>query len=161
MNPAIIKYVKSHQNLKSLDLSDTGLRLKDISLFIEEIAKQNIRLETLDLSDNEHVNHKVVEQLCYLFTSSSTIINLHLNKTRITFQSLKTILSSIKDSLKVRTISITGNRLNFKGRFGREIIELAKNNISLTELNFRQNAVDKEFTEGMRAELDLNKQIVE
>ena len=39
MNPAIIKYVKSHQKLRSLDLSNTGLRLKDISLFIEEIAK--------------------------------------------------------------------------------------------------------------------------
>ena len=61
MNPAIIKYIKSHTKLRSLDLSSTGLRLKDLNLFIEEIAKQSIRLETLNLSDNETVNHKVVE----------------------------------------------------------------------------------------------------
>ena len=84
MNPAIIKYVKSHQKLRHLDLSNTGLRFKDLELFIEEIIKQNMRLETLDLSENDAVNHKVVEKLCYLFTPSYPIVNIYLNKTRIT-----------------------------------------------------------------------------
>ena len=109
------------------------------------------------MSENDTVNHKVVEQLCYLFTSSSTIVNLHLNKTRITLQSLKKIFSSIRESLKVRSLSIVGCRINLAGRFGREIIALAKENISLIEFNTRQNAVDKEFTEGIKAELELNK----
>lgn len=118
MNPAIIKYIKSHQKLRSLDLSNTGLRYKDIQLFIEEIAKQNIRLETLNLSENDTVDDKVVEQLCYLFTSSSTIVHLYLNRTKITLKSLHKIFISIKDSLKVRTIGVEGCNFNLKQRFG-------------------------------------------
>ena len=84
-------------------------------------------------------------------------MNLQLNKTKITLKSVAKIFESIKDSLKVRTISIQGCKLNLKTRFGQEIVALAKDNISLTEFHYRQNAFDHEFHDGIKTELALNK----
>lgn len=112
------------------------------------------------MSENDTVNHKVVEQLCYLFTSSSTIKHLYLDKTKIILKSLKRLLNSIKDSLKVRTISVKGCNMNLKGEFGQEIVELIKENISLTDLQYKKNPFDNEFMNAINEELELNKQIV-
>lgn len=164
MNPAIIKYIKSAKKLRSLDMSDTDLRQKDISLFVEEFARHDIRLESLNLSNNFSINHKVVvENLTYLFTSSSTIVHLYLDNTQITHKSVKKIFIAIKDSLKVRTISINKCNLNLTGSFGREIVDLAKNNISLTNFLFVKgnNRSDPEFRAAIKVELALNKQIVD
>ena len=82
-------------------------------MFIKEISKRQIQLTTLNLSENETVNDKVVEDLCYLFTNQSTIEHLYLDRTNITIKGVKKLLDSIKDSLKVRTISVEGCKLRF------------------------------------------------
>lgn len=59
-NEAILKYIKTHPKLQSLDLSDTNLTKSDIKQFIDEISSREIRLKTLNLSGNPKVGDKVV-----------------------------------------------------------------------------------------------------
>ena len=92
MNPAIIKFIKLQSTLKYLDLKGTGLRENDIKYFVIEIAKRQSQLESLNLSDNPTINDKVAEDLCILFTSSSTMKHLYLDQTHITNKGLKMIL---------------------------------------------------------------------
>ena len=92
INPAIIKFIKLQSTLKYLDLTGTGLRENDIKHFVIEIAKRQSQLESLNLSDNPTINDKVAEDLCYLFTSSSTMKHLYLDQTHITIKGLKLII---------------------------------------------------------------------
>ena len=63
----------------------------------------------------------------------------------------------------MRTISINKCNLNLTGSFGREIVDLAKKNISLTNFLFVKgnNRSDPEFRAAIKVELALNKQIVD
>ena len=49
-SPAVIKYIKTIETMRSLDLSDTGLRRSDINHFISEISMRQIKLTALNLS---------------------------------------------------------------------------------------------------------------
>ena len=126
-----------------------------------EICKRQVNLETLNLSENLNVSDKVTEDLSYLFTSSSTIKHLYLDKTAITIKGLRKIMISIKDSLKVRTLSIKSCDLPLNHQEGQEIVELLKQNISLTSFSFEKNYLDDDFIQGIKKELIFNKQIVE
>jgi len=79
-------------------------------------------MTSLNLSDNSTVNDSVVTNLCYLFTNSSTIENLYLDNTKITIKGVKKLLDSIKESLKVRTISLRRCNLKLDGAHGRFIV---------------------------------------
>ena len=56
---------------------------------------------------------------------------------------------SIKDSLKVRTLSIKDCDLPLNAQEGQEIVHLLQQNISLTNFFFDQNDPDESFTEGI------------
>ena len=62
--------------------------------------------------------------LTHLFTQSSTMIHLFLDNTEVTLKGLIKLLKSIKESLKVRTISVRGCGLKFKGQLGEKVVEL-------------------------------------
>ena len=83
-----------------------------------EIAKRQSQLESLNLSDNPTINDQVAEDLCFLFTSSSTMKHLYLDTTHITIKGLRLIIESIKESLKVRTISVQSCDLDLEGANG-------------------------------------------
>jgi len=52
------------------------------------------------------------------------MIHLFLDNTEITLKGLIKLLKSIKESLKVRTISVRGCGLKFKGQLGEKVVEL-------------------------------------
>lgn len=80
-------------------------------------------MTSLNLSDNSTINDSVVSNLCYLFTNNSTIENLYLDNTSITMKGVKKLIDSVKESLKVRTISIRGCDLKLDGAHGRFIVK--------------------------------------
>ena len=125
------------------------------------MAKREIRLTSLDLSDNVTVNDNVVKDLTTLFSNSSTLVNLYLNKTQVTIEGLLILLGSIKDSLKVREIGVEGCGIDLEGENGQKVIEALMDNISLTKLAYAGNKFDVEFSEGADKELSLNREIVE
>ena len=63
----------------------------------------------------------------------------------------------MKESLKVRTISVESCNLNLEGDEGQEIVEIIKQNISLTKLGYDKNETDDEFEEAVDKELAFNK----
>jgi len=85
------------------------------------------------------------------------MVHLYLDDTNITLKGLIKILKSIKESLKVRTISVRSCGLKFKGQLGEKIVELLSQNISLTKFGYAHNQFDPEFIEGMTKEIELNK----
>ena len=66
------------------------------------------------------------------------------------------LLQSMKESLKVRTLSVEKCDLNLEGNEGQEIVELIKQNISLTKLGYFYNETDDEFEEAVEKELTFN-----
>ena len=67
----------------------------------------------------------------------------------------------MKESLKVRTVSFESCNLNLEGHEGQEIVELLKQNISITKLGYEKNNWDEEFEDAIIKELTFNQQIVE
>ena len=120
--------------MTSLDLSGTSMTRFDISQFIIEIVKREIKLTKLNLSDNNGINDIVVEDLCHLFSQHSTMKQLYLNKTSISEKGLLKLLDSIKDSLKVRTIAVADCGMTLSGQHGLTIVESLAKNLSLMAL---------------------------
>ena len=60
------------------------------------------------------------------------------------------------ESLKVRTISVESCNLILEGHEGQEIVEMLKQNISLTKLGYEKNEWDEEFKEAIKKELTMN-----
>lgn len=118
-------------------------------------------MATLNLSENKFVNDDVLKDLSTLFSEHSTLVNLYLNDTSLTLQGLNWLLSSIKESLKVRQISFRRCGINLSGREGEKIVNLLKQNISLTLLGYHENQFDLDFANAADAEIELNKRIVE
>ena len=83
--------------------------------------------------------------------------HLYLDQTHVTNKGLQQILWSMKESLKVRTISFESCDLNLEGDEGQEIVEIIKQNISLTKLGYDKNETDDEFEEAIDKELTFNK----
>lgn len=133
--------------MRSLDLSATGLQSSTLTYFVNEISdpQANIRLESLNLSQNPTVNDAVIKSVCNLFGSNPTVKHLYLDNTSITLQGLKLVLTAIHESRSVRTISFKDCNLSLSGEDGLEIVELLKNNISLTNLCYEKNNFDIEF----------------
>lgn len=102
------------KNLQSLDLSNTHLSAEDINKFVLEIVKRDIKMTSLNLSYCNEVNDDVINDLCCLFSKNSTIKELRLDKTDITEKGLAVLFESIKESLKVHTISVVGCKLELK-----------------------------------------------
>ncbi len=97
-----------------MDLSSTQLSAEDINKFVLEIVKRDIKMTSLNLSNCDEVNDDVVSDLCCLFSKNSTIKELRLDKTDITEKGLAILFESIKESIKVHTISIMGCKLDLK-----------------------------------------------
>jgi len=122
-----------------------------------ELLKREIKLTSLNLSNCSSVDDAVVSDLCCLFSQNSTIKELRLDRTEISEAGLKQIFETIKQSLKVHTLSVEGCRLSLKGKKGASISNLLKENISLTHFNYKRNKYDSDFFESISKELDLNK----
>ena len=58
-------------------------------------------------------------------------------------------MESIKDSLKVRTLSIKDCNLALNAQEGQSIVHALQQNISLTNFHFEQNYLDEWFIEGI------------
>jgi len=76
--------------MRSLDLSATGLQSNDLNYFFNVISdpKANIRLESLNLSNNTTVNDSVMNSVCELFGSNPHVKHLILDNTSITTRGL-------------------------------------------------------------------------
>ena len=148
--------------MRSLDLSATSLQSKDLTYFLKEISdpQANITLESLYLSDNQTVNDEVIKSVCILLKTNTTVKHLYLDKTKVTVHGLRLILKAIEESRSVETISIKDCNMSLMGVVGDEIIELLKNNFSLTNLHIEHNNFDTKFKEGKEAQLELNKNII-
>ena len=114
----------------------------------------------MTLSENEAVNNSVLNDLCPLFTSGSTLVHLYLDKTSISFKGLRKLLASVKTSLKVRTISVKSTKLTMRNNFADSYIALLKDNMSLTCFGVDGNDCSLEFLDQLKQELDLNGRIV-
>ena len=79
-----------------------------------EIVKRDIKLTSLNLSNCSAVDDKVITDLTCLFSKNSTIKELHLDKTHITEKGVATLFDSIKESIKVHTITVVKCRLSLK-----------------------------------------------
>lgn len=98
----------------------------------------------------------VVESISMIFQSASILEELFLDETAITIRGLKNLLSSIKSNRSIRIISVEKCGLDLKGRKGDIIVELLKENISLTSLEITKNFYDLEFIDKLHKELELN-----
>ena len=107
-----------------------------------ELLRREIKLTSLNLSKCSSVDDVVVSDLCCLFSQNSTIKELRLDHTGITEKGLTKIFETIKQSLKVHTISVEGCRLSFEGSKGAKISDLLKENISLTNFNYKSTKYD-------------------
>lgn len=123
---------------------------------VSVISGGKLRLKSLNLSENNSVTDSVVESISMIFQSASILEELFLDETAITIRGLKNLLSSIKSNRSIRIISVEKCGLDLKGRKGDIIVELLKENISLTSLEITKNFYDLEFIDKLHKELELN-----
>ena len=148
--------------MRSLDLSATGLQSSDLNYFFAAIndPQANIKLESLNLSNNLTVNDSVLKNVCNLFRSNPNVKQLILDNTKITIHGLIEVLNAVKETKNVRTISVRNCNLNLVGEDGKTIIKLLHDNISITNLIFDDNNFDVEFVAKLNEQLELNRKIV-
>ena len=148
--------------MRSLDLSATGLQSSDLNYFFAAIndPQANIKLESLNLSNNLTVNDSVLKNVCNLFRSNPNVKQLILDNTKITIHGLIEVLNAVKETKNVRTISVKNCNLNLVGEDGETIIKLLHDNISITNLIFDDNNFDVEFVAKLNEQLELNRKIV-
>ena len=148
--------------MRSLDLSATGLQSSDLNYFFAAIndPQANIKLESLNLSNNLTVNDSVLKNVCNLFRSNPNVKQLILDNTKITIHGLIEVLNAVKETKNVRTISVRNCNLNLVGEDGKTIIKLLHDNISITNLIFDDNNFDVEFVAELNEQLELNRKIV-
>ena len=149
--------------MRTLDLSSTNLRSRDLSYFMSEISDPaaGIRLQTLNLSENPTVNDSVLKTVSYLFETSPTLQQFIFDKTSITITGLLHVLDALKDKRSIRRLSTKDNNLTLlQQQHGQQVVERLKSNFSLTELNYEHNFFDQEFAEALKSELEINKKIV-
>ena len=136
------------------------MRDSDITLLVKEIAGQTLVLDTLRLCENKCIDDKLAKEISLIFESCASLKHLYLNETSITIKGLKTILKSIHANRNVRTISVEKCGLSLLGKQGDIVINLLKDNISLTALEVTKNVTSLEFMEKLFEEIELNMLIV-
>ena len=75
----------------------------------------NLKLKSLNLSHCSSVDDEVIRYLSPYTEKNRALEELLLDKTSITMDSLMQIFKTIKESLRVRTISVKDNDIRFTG----------------------------------------------
>jgi hypothetical protein len=112
------------------------------------------------LSENRTVDDNVIKQVCYLFKTNLSIQHFYFDKTNVTLVGLREVLRAIQERRNFRTISVKENELSLVAEDGQGIVELLKNNLSLTDFHYQHNYFDAEFDEAVKLELSLNDKVV-
>ena len=152
----MIKYIKSQNDwMRYLDLSSTDLRQTDLTYLMREISdpSSGIRLHTLNLSENRTVDDEVIKQVCDMFKKNMSIQHFYCDKTGVTLKGLRRVLKAIQGRRNFRTISVKENDLSMIGKDGERIVDLLKNNLSLTEFSYHHNFFDVQFDEAVKVEI--------
>ena len=102
----------------------------------------------------------MIKQVCYLFKTNPSIQHFYFDKTNVTLVGLRKVLRAIQERRNFRTISVKENELSLIAEDGQGIVELLKNNLSLTDFHYQHNYFDAEFDEAVKLELSLNDKVV-
>ena len=77
------------------------------------IIKMSLKLKSLNLSHCSSIDDEVVGFLAQFMEQNRALEELFLDKTSISMNSLIQIFKTIKESLRVRTISVKDNDIRF------------------------------------------------
>jgi len=109
---SVLKYIRLTKYVKSLDLSCTNLSVNAYRKIVSALASREINLNRLNLSRNERIDNEVCMILSSLFSENSPIKHLCLDDTSVTESGVAEIVSSIKENLKVHTLTFKHCKVN-------------------------------------------------
>ena len=102
---AIVKYFTKNTRIKILNLADTQIAYKPLKMLVVEITRQNLPITSLKLNKNKTVDDKVASLLCILFYAKSSLKQLYLDQTNVTYEGFMEILKATAQNIKVNKLS--------------------------------------------------------
>ena len=125
--------IKNNSNLEQLYLANNNLRTS--SILILQAMKENCKLKTLNLNDN-NMTGEAAEDLASVIKNNSNLERLHLANNNLRKSSIL-ILQALKENSNLQLLDLNGNKVT--GEAAENLASVIKNNSNLEQLGLANN----------------------